>query len=319
MRMTDLNPGAKTLYAVVANSCGFKDRCWPSQAYLATSIGQCVRSVQNYLRELVEAGLIGITPGRFGNVYRLLPHPAAVAELKRRAERLAKGSLAKPHANPSGEHEKIAHGINIKTRLEESPHSPPSAEADVAFEQLWRVWPVREARKAALRIWRRLWRSASCPKLEAILASIKAHLALNPKWKRGFIPQLGTWLRGRRWEDDLPGKDGDSLVTLDGSASKDANQNAIRQKEKAESLSASSQTPTFPDQAQRHLDDVMSHWPIQMTPAETLRAVGLWKYLYFNSQLPSNEKICTASECSTVTFLEWLHAFQTAINYRYAA
>jgi len=64
----DVSLGAKVLYSVLC-SCAYRsgDHCWPSQNYLADSMGMSIRSIQNYLRELEKLGLIMIQRGRFGS------------------------------------------------------------------------------------------------------------------------------------------------------------------------------------------------------------------------------------------------------------
>jgi hypothetical protein len=66
----------------------------------------------------------------------------------------------------------------------------------ISFEEFWRVWPNKVAKKAALRAW------AKVP--------IKAHRQIvyaigraknSDQWRRGVIPHPATWLNGNRWED----------------------------------------------------------------------------------------------------------------------
>ena len=55
---SDLSAGAKLTYTVLASLAGGKDHAWPSQSYLADKVSVSIRTVQCYLRELVESGLI---------------------------------------------------------------------------------------------------------------------------------------------------------------------------------------------------------------------------------------------------------------------
>ena len=61
---TELSMGAKLTYSVLANCCNGRDHAWPSQIYLAQCLSIAVRTVQRYLKELVDYGLIKISKKR---------------------------------------------------------------------------------------------------------------------------------------------------------------------------------------------------------------------------------------------------------------
>jgi hypothetical protein len=73
----DLKPGAKLLYSALCRCAEGADHCSPSQKHLALWIGQSLRSVQNHLNGLAEAGLIQVLPGKESktSMYRLLVQP----------------------------------------------------------------------------------------------------------------------------------------------------------------------------------------------------------------------------------------------------
>jgi hypothetical protein len=65
LQQKNLSLGAKAIYAVLASlPAQGVDHCWPSQAYLAESLGVSERSVRNYLRELERVGLIEVRKSR---------------------------------------------------------------------------------------------------------------------------------------------------------------------------------------------------------------------------------------------------------------
>jgi len=54
-----ISDGAYRLYIMLQSMCyGQKCECYPSEHYLATSLGRSVRTVQRYLKELVQHNLI---------------------------------------------------------------------------------------------------------------------------------------------------------------------------------------------------------------------------------------------------------------------
>lgn len=69
------------------------------------------------------------------------------------------------------------------------------------FDDFWKAWPRREAKKAALRAWEKL----SAASRIAAVAALPAHMA---QWRRAgtarcHIPHPATWLNGERWDDDF--------------------------------------------------------------------------------------------------------------------
>ena len=67
------------------------------------------------------------------------------------------------------------------------------------------TYPRREARADGLKAWRQT--RAVRPALSVLIDALAAHAA-SKDWtreRRQFIPLPATWLRGRRWEDDVSG------------------------------------------------------------------------------------------------------------------
>lgn len=336
MNVPGLTLGSRVLYGTLCNSAGEKDYCWPSQAYLAKSINQSIRSVQNHLKELAKAGFIrvGKRPLR-GNLYHLLMHPAVGCKEDRGYAHAAAPATTQPTRATSaatsasentrdlGVREKSAQGINIKER-QERPPSPPQplnhGEADAAFQQVWDVWPVHEARKSALRLWQHLWRSDERPQLAKILESIKENLARNPRWKRGFIPFLATWLKDRRWEDELPLE---NATCYEPHTSCESQPKAGRQREEVGGkqppvrIGALNSGGQSTQHTSSHVHDVfqeaMAVWPGQMTKAEAIRAKGLWNYLFSKGQLPTFEEVLGSARTASINLLWWLNSLQTGV------
>jgi hypothetical protein len=83
---TDLSMGAKLTYSVLACCCNGRDHVWPSQNFLAKCLSASVRTVQRYLKELVDFGLITITKkylmGKKRSIYSFLNHALVSFEPK---------------------------------------------------------------------------------------------------------------------------------------------------------------------------------------------------------------------------------------------
>ena len=327
----EISLGARCTYGVLAQVSGKSDHCWPSQKYLAERLGVSIRTIQKYLKELVRLGFIAILSGHDGetNTYQLLPHPLVLRELANRAARTS----ATPEKSSGGHGEKIS-PVFKKEEKTNTPLTPqrgeegdrPSQsspawkpEAIAAFDHVWAVWPVQEARTAALRWWMRLWRLRSLPTLENILAAIRAHMAQNPRWKRGFVPFLVTWLKGRRWEDVAPAQpalsDSKVLSTPDVSASAKIESKTVGlQGGRGEAVTPRAVCSPVPDGVWQQLDAVLGVWPGELTAAQLSHVRGTWRYLYSQGQLPAQETLLQVAQAATKNFSRWLHVFQQRQN-----
>lgn len=81
---------------------------------------------------------------------------------------------------------------------------PLERELDAAFAELWGVYPKHAAKQDALKAWRKLRPDAALQ--TRIRDAVTAHTQ-SAEWTKdggGFVPHLATFLRGRRWEDELP-------------------------------------------------------------------------------------------------------------------
>jgi len=69
-----ISDGAYRLYILLQSMCyGDKCTCYPSEKYLAVSLGRSVRTIQRYLLELVKEGLILIRRrGSISNLYTVI-------------------------------------------------------------------------------------------------------------------------------------------------------------------------------------------------------------------------------------------------------
>lgn len=103
-----LSTGAKMTYAVLACCSGGRDWARPSQAYLAAAVSASVRSIQNYLRELVQNQLIKVEKRPSGHtsrrVYRFIRPSGGRPEARKiQAAPPAPGPSAQTSARPEAE------------------------------------------------------------------------------------------------------------------------------------------------------------------------------------------------------------------------
>ena len=212
--------GAKNVFALIAAFRRNGRRCFAKTTWFAEQLGISESSARNYIRSLIETGLIR-------------KDDQGCYHVEWKALGLQKED------NNSDEKEKFCTGdrkicgiynnINTEPKRHPSPSPVPAVppapvardasslrdagEAEKAFTQVWAAYPRPPrfvSREKAWREFRRQWKQGTLPKLEVILAAIKLNREQNPAWSRGnengrYIPNLETWLSGRRWADDFAG------------------------------------------------------------------------------------------------------------------
>lgn len=214
--------GAKTMYAILCDYAADKDHCWPSQTTLAKRLSCSISSVKNYLAELVREKLISIRREQYrSSVYYLLL-PEELNE-KQETKPVHTQSENDCHEPKSG----YLTTLNKQRKEKNSPLSPhataetavcscPPAHAELPtaggvssflpdFENVWALYPKKEAKGFARIAWLKLSRSGQLPPL----AELQPQSAALPPRKAGnanraaLCPQMGNWLRGQRWLDPL--------------------------------------------------------------------------------------------------------------------
>ena len=79
-----VSTGASYVYILIFTACGEKDHCWLSQTTMALRSKSSVRTIQNYLNELVKADYISIRKDEHGrNIYTLLLSDRLIALLRK--------------------------------------------------------------------------------------------------------------------------------------------------------------------------------------------------------------------------------------------
>lgn len=82
---------------------------------------------------------------------------------------------------------------------------------DNGFDQFWRTYPKRVGKADAEKAWKKI--SPNPQLVERMIAAIDWQIYVWDKHFQ-FTPYPATWLRGRRWEDEIPGDTLDWLQRL---------------------------------------------------------------------------------------------------------
>ena len=123
-----VSTGASYVYILIFTACGEKDHCWLSQTTMALRSKSSVRTIQNYLNELVKTDYISIRKDEHGrNIYTLLLSDRLIALL---------GKLGIPTHNPritaKEPHEKFSHDIRVNKKQNITPLSPLPSPAAIS-------------------------------------------------------------------------------------------------------------------------------------------------------------------------------------------
>lgn len=81
-----------------------------------------------------------------------------------------------------------------------------ATETSATFDDFWLLYPRRVARRDAMKAWAQM---TPAEQMAAVVAMVDWRRVWASK-DTEFLPYPATWLRGARWEDELPETDGPS-------------------------------------------------------------------------------------------------------------
>ena len=82
-------------------------------------------------------------------------------------------------------------------------NSDTATENCATFDDFWLLYPRRVARRDAMKAWAQM---TQAEQMAAVVAMVDWRRVWATK-DREFLPYPATWLRGARWEDELPDTD----------------------------------------------------------------------------------------------------------------
>ena len=316
--------GAKTMYAILCDYAADKDHCWPSQTTLAKRLSCSLSSVKNYLAELIREKLISIRREQYrSSVYYLL-RPEEFIE-SQETKSANKQSEADCHEPNSG----YLTTLNKQRKEKNSPLSP-HATAETAsapvhrtcgapaaggvpsflpdFENVWALYPKKEAKGFARIAWLKLSRSGQLPPLAELHAAIR-RFATSESWQREqgrFVPQMGNWLRGQRWLDPVQ-----SAEQIGQKHTQDVRQ-AMRMREERER----SQHEAWLANKTR-LRPMFEAFAAKFPPvANDAMPFGIWLHLHSQKRAPSADEVPPGNTLGIVEFLRDYKQRRQTAEYR---
>lgn len=228
---------ARFVLLVLANRADENGYCWPGIADIQKRTGLSERAVQRALKLMKDAGLLEVTAqyradgGCRSNLYRLLlstrPMQApestvhngtgrGVSGPRKALPSIQEGGGPRQACSPASKRgdggpqtpksssESSGESSGEQSKDKDPPKSPPSGGTIVAwrgydaeFLELWEAYPRKIAKQAAYRAWKK---ARDRPPLDEMLQAIHSAIQ-SQQWRKGYIPNLATWLNQGRWED----------------------------------------------------------------------------------------------------------------------
>ena len=202
----ELPPSAKILYAEISALTDQRGFCFASNEYFQRLYGMSDRTVQRILKTLQERGLIRIQDGNGGAGRRKIY--AGINPLADNPD----GSEQEPRQKCRGNPDKNVGDINIENNI--PPTSPPGGTRAKTprkepswkperFAGFWNYYPksAHKSKQAAIKAWDQL--KPADELIDEIANALRRQMATD-EWKRGIgIPYPSTYLRQRRWEDEI--------------------------------------------------------------------------------------------------------------------
>lgn len=207
----DLPASAKLLYAEISSLTDAAGYCFASNAYFQRLYELSERTVQRLLKALERSGYITIADGDGGQGRRRIY--AGINPLTENPDKNVTQPRQKCRGNPDknvGDNKKDINKPN------KPPASPPGGERakrgepktapdwkPKRFEGFWKFYPksAHKSKQAAIKAWDQL--KPSDELIAEIGKALKRQMATD-QWQREFgIPYPSTYLRQRRWEDEL--------------------------------------------------------------------------------------------------------------------
>ncbi len=182
MCQATVSPQAKIIYAQLTYYAGKSEHCFPSQQTLCDAVGLQLRSVQRYVRELVDNKLIETqTRGKKQtNIYYFLEHPWMQSDT----------------TNMSGATRQVCqvHSKEERTKEEEDYML-------MTFDFFWDKYPRKVGKKRASQIFARVINDADPVAFLHGLSHYQKYCEVTNKPTK-FIKHPSTWLTQECWHDD---------------------------------------------------------------------------------------------------------------------
>ena len=189
-----LSPRDLSVLAAIGTYTDRVGWCFPSQTTLGVMLGISRQAIQKSIRALVDCHYLQVAQRYEGtrqtsNLMRVLFDSITEVDQIRLVAPPATSEVAPP-ATPE---------VALTSHLTSQLTIKRGQQAD-RFEEWWKEYPKKTKKKEAFRVWGTAKLDLLCDRL---LEDVRRRMVSDDRWKRGFIPDPTTYLRGERWNDEI--------------------------------------------------------------------------------------------------------------------
>lgn len=177
---------AKFVLVALADYASDKDMAFPSIETISNKTCMNRKTVIGHLDWLESKGLIRDTGKRVGATQQV-----KVFQL----------NCTKSGTVPISESNGTKSGVERYQKRDTEPSVNLRSEPPEGFEAFWKAYPNKDARKSAVKAFRKVRKEIQ----PTIMAALENHKR-SEKWQKdsgAFVPHAATWLNGERWQDEV--------------------------------------------------------------------------------------------------------------------
>lgn len=200
-----LSPNEKVMLGEISSLETGPRGCYATNAHFAEFFDLSISRVSEIISGLVDKGHLRV---------ELIREGKRVVERRLRLvdpfgfPNTPSGNAANPFGKDGEPPSENTQGNNTHSNNTKSIKNTPASGAkkvpsDEGFEQFWKLYPKKKARKDAVKAWAKL--KPDNELRQAMITALGSHCVSEDWAKDGgrYIPNASTWINGERWTDEL--------------------------------------------------------------------------------------------------------------------
>ncbi|CAN2975623.1 helix-turn-helix domain-containing protein [Pseudomonas carnis] len=200
-----LSPNEKVMLGEISSLETGPRGCYATNAHFAEFFDLSISRVSEIISGLVDKGHLRV---------ELIREGKRVVERRLRLvdpfgfPNTPSGNAANPFGKDGEPPSENTQGNNTQSNNTKSIKNTPASGAkkvllDEGFEQFWKLYPKKKARKEAIKAWAKL--KANDELRQTLITALGSH-CVSEDWAKEngrYIPNAATWINGERWTDEL--------------------------------------------------------------------------------------------------------------------
>lgn len=200
-----LSPNEKVMLGEISSLEAGARGCYATNAHFAEFFNLSISRVSEIISGLVNKGHLRV---------ELIREGKRVVERRLRLvdpfgfPNTTSGNAANPFGKDGEPPSENTQGNNTQSNNTKSIKNTPASGAkkvpsDEGFEQFWKLYPKKKARKDAVKAWAKL--KPDDELRQTLITALGSHCVSEDWAKDGgrYIPNASTWINGERWTDEL--------------------------------------------------------------------------------------------------------------------